>query len=99
MQQLLTELHKARHQEFKAFAAAQVEPAAAQWDREQKLPQAALAALAERGYLGATLAPEYGGRGWDAVTFGMLNEAVGRASCALTGVLTVQSMVSMALQK
>ena len=99
MQQLLTELHRARHQEFKAFAAAQVEPAAEQWDREQRLPATALAALAERGYLGATLAPEYGGRGWDAVTFGLLNEALGRSSSALTGVLTVQSMASMALQK
>ncbi len=33
------------------------------------------------------------------VTFGLLNEAVGKGSSALTGVLTVQAMVSMALQK
>ena len=33
------------------------------------------------------------------VTFGLLNEALGRGSSALTGVLTVQAMVSMALLK
>ena len=95
----LTEVQKARHEEFKAFVAAQVEPAAERWDREQRLSDAAIDALAERGYLGTTLAAEYGGRGWDVVTFGLLNEAVGKGSCALTGVLTVQAMVSMALQK
>jgi alkylation response protein AidB-like acyl-CoA dehydrogenase len=99
MRQLLTELHKARHEEFKAFAAAQVEPAAGDWDRSERLSKAVLAALSERGYLGATVAPEYGGRGWDAVTFGLLNEALGRGSSALTGVVTVQAMVAMALQK
>jgi alkylation response protein AidB-like acyl-CoA dehydrogenase len=99
MQPLLTELHKARHEEFKAFAAAQVEPAAGDWDRSQRLSKAVLAALGERGYLGTTIAPEHGGRGWDAVTFGLLNEALGRCSSALTGVVTVQAMVAMALQK
>lgn len=99
MQQLLSEIHRARHQEFRAFAAVHVEPAAEEWDRQQRLPPAALAALGERGYLGTTIAPEYGGRGWDAVTFGLLNEALGRGSSALTGVLTVQAMVAMALQK
>jgi alkylation response protein AidB-like acyl-CoA dehydrogenase len=99
MQLALTEVQKARHEEFKAFVAAQVEPAAERWDREQRLSAAAVDALAKRGYLGTTLAAEYGGRGWDVVTFGLLNEAMGKGSCALTGVLTVQAMVSMALQK
>jgi len=99
MRQLLTEVHRARHEEFKAFVAAQVEPAAAEWDRSERLPKPVLAALGERGYLGTTIAREYGGRGWDAVSFGLLNEALGRASAALTGVLTVQAMVAMALQK
>src|SRR5213075_625735 len=53
----------------------------------------------ERGYLGCGLPHEYGGQGSDAVTFGLLNEAFGRGSSALTGVLTVQAMVSMALLK
>ena len=55
--------------------------------------------LAKSGYLGCSLPPHYGGQGWDIVTFGLLNEAFGRGSSSLTGVLTVQAMVSMALLK
>jgi alkylation response protein AidB-like acyl-CoA dehydrogenase len=99
MRQLLAEIHRARHEEFKAFVAEHVQPAAARWDLEEQLPASALAALGARGYLGATIAAEHGGRGWDTVVFGLLNEAVGRGSSALTGVLTVQAMVAMALQK
>src|SRR3989442_13813924 len=55
--------------------------------------------MAQAGYLVCSLPPDYGGQGWDIVTFGLVNEAFGRALSALTGVLTVQAMVSMALLK
>src|SRR5688572_6237041 len=99
MQQLLTDAQKQRHEEFKTFVRLEVEPFAAQWDREQNLPASVLAALAKRGYLGCSLPTEYGGQGWDTVTFGLLNEALGRGSSALTDVLTCQAMVSMLLLK
>jgi alkylation response protein AidB-like acyl-CoA dehydrogenase len=88
-----------RYREFQAFASREVMPAAEQWDREQKLPSAVIAAMADRGYLGCCVPGEYGGQGLDTVTFGALNEAIGRGSSALTGVLTVQAMVSMTLLK
>src|SRR5713226_9442049 len=99
MQQLLTDAQKAKHKEFKDFVALNVEPAAGQWDREQRLPDSVISTLARCGYFGCCLPPDYGGQGWDVVTFGLLNEAVGKGSSALTGVLTVQAMVSMALLK
>jgi alkylation response protein AidB-like acyl-CoA dehydrogenase len=99
MRHLLTAPQESRHEEFKSFVAQNVEPCAERWDREQGLPDSAIAQLAQRGYLGCSLPPDYGGQGWDVVTFGLLNEACGRGSSALTGVLTVQSMVSMALLK
>src|SRR6266481_8715815 len=98
-QEALADIHEAWHKKFKTFVAINVEPYAEQWDRDQKIPESAIAKLAEGGYLGCRLPPEYDGQGWDAVTFGLLNEALGRGSSALTGVLTVQSMVSMALLK
>jgi amino acid adenylation domain-containing protein len=55
--------------------------------------------MGQAGYTGACIPEEYGGKGWDVVTFGLLNEALGRADSALTSVLTVQAMVSMALLK
>lgn len=99
MQPFLTADQLARAAEFDGFAATQVKPFAAAWDRAEKIPQATLAALAQAGYLGASLPQEYGGMGWDIVTFGLLNQALGKASPSLTNVLTVQAMVSMALLK
>jgi alkylation response protein AidB-like acyl-CoA dehydrogenase len=99
MQQMLTDAQKRKYEEFKSFVALHVEPFAAQWDREQALPADVIAKLSDAGYLGSTLPVEFGGQGWDVVTFGLLNEAFGRSSSALTGVLTVQAMVAMPLLK
>ena len=93
------ELYAARRVEFKTFVARHVEPCAEQWDRDERIPESVLGMMATRGYLGSTLPSDVGGQGWDVVTFGMLNEAFGRGSSALTGVLTVQAMVSTALLK
>jgi alkylation response protein AidB-like acyl-CoA dehydrogenase len=99
MQYLLTEQQKARHGDFKTFVNQNVEPFAEKWDREQRIPQAVIGMLAKLGYLGCSLPPQHGGHGWDTVTFGLLNEALGRGSSSLNGVLTVQTMVSKALLK
>jgi len=99
MQHLLTDEQKAKHTEFKDFVSLHVEPFANEWDREQRIPDPVISMLAKSGYLGCSLPKKYGGQGWDIVTFGLLNEALGRGSSSLTGVLTVQAMVSMALLK
>jgi alkylation response protein AidB-like acyl-CoA dehydrogenase len=99
MRQLLTDSQKGKHEEFKTFVKLNVEPFAEQWDRDQRIPSSVISKMAHSGYLGCSLPPDYGGQGWDVVTFGLLNEAFGRASSALTDVLTVQAMVSMALLK
>jgi alkylation response protein AidB-like acyl-CoA dehydrogenase len=95
----LTEQQLAKYAEFKRFVALHVEPRAAAWEREQKLPEDVISMMGKAGYLGSTLPRDFGGQGWDVVTFGLLNEAFGKASSSLTGVLTVQAMVSMALLK
>lgn len=99
MQQLLTDAQRSRHEEFKSFVRLEVEPSAGQWDRDQRLPDSVLVGLAQRGYLGCSLPTDYGGQGWDTITFGLLHEALGRGSSALTDVLTCQAMVSMVLLK
>ena len=78
MQHLLTDQQKAKHTEFKNFVALNVEPFAEQWDREQRIPDSVISLLAKSGYLGCSLPPDYGGQGWDMVTFGLLNEALGQ---------------------
>ena len=99
MRHVLTDQQKARHTEFKNFVALNVEPFAEAWDREQRIPDHVISMLASSGYFGSSLPQEYGGQGWDIVTFGLLNEAMGRGSSSLTSMLTVQAMVSMALLK
>ncbi len=95
----LTEQQEARRAEVRAFVAQYVEPAAADWERAQSVPREMVKLLGERGYLGTNLPREHGGQGWDVVSFGLLNEALGRVSSSLTSYVTVQSMVSMALLK
>ena len=68
-------------------------------DRDQGHPASIISLLGRSGYLGSTLPLEYGGKGWDFVTFGLLNEALGRESSALTDLVTVQAMVCMTLLK
>jgi alkylation response protein AidB-like acyl-CoA dehydrogenase len=99
MHQSAIEAPATRHEEFKVFVSANVAPFAEEWDRAQRIPEAVISSLARRGYLGCSVPTEYGGQGWNITTFGQLNEALGRGSPALTGVLTVQSMVAMTLLK
>jgi len=99
MEELVTSSQKAHYGQFKAFVATEVEPFVEQWDREQKHPDSIIALLAKSGYLGSTLPLKYGGKAWDFITFGLLNEALGRGSSALTDLITVQAMVSMTLLK
>lgn len=95
----LTPEQRQRRAAFEAFAAEHVVPHAAAWDAAQEIPRDALAALGRAGYLGATVPTTYGGLGWDAVTFGLLNDVLGRHDSAYTGYVTVQSMIGMALAK
>ncbi len=99
MEKFLTEIQRHRQREFRDFVARHVAPSAAEWDRVEKLTGDVVARMSEAGYLGNMLPESFGGRGWDTVTFGLLNEAFGRESAALTDLLTVQAMVSMTLLK
>ena len=99
MQSFLTDVQQGRQRDFREFVAGHVAPDAAEWDRVQAIPASTIRLMAEAGFLGSTLPEKFGGQGWDTVTFGLLNEAFGRGSAALTDLLTVQAMVSMTVLK
>ncbi len=99
MNNFLSDAQKSRYAEFQDFAAKYVEPFAGDWDRAQQIPPAAISQFGHTGYLGAIIPTDFGGKGWDVVTFGLLNEALGRADSAYTGILTVQSMFASAVLK
>jgi len=95
----ITESQRAAHTEFRAFVDEHIIPFASEFDRKEHTPPDLIQALAERGYLGALVPPDYGGGGMDAVTWGLLCEEIGRGSASLVSLLTVHSMVIQTLVK
>jgi glutaryl-CoA dehydrogenase (non-decarboxylating) len=84
---------------FRSFVDAEVLPHADGFDREERFPRALIEEAARRGYLGAALPEEYGGGAMDAITYGLLNEEVGRGCSSMRSLLTVHGMVAHALLK
>ncbi|HLF24990.1 MAG TPA: acyl-CoA dehydrogenase family protein [Anaerolineae bacterium] len=83
--------------EFRAFADAAIFPFADQFDGNERIPTELIGQLAQRKYLGAVLPEVWGGRGLDLLTFGLLNEEIGRACSSTRSLLTVHSMVAYAI--
>jgi glutaryl-CoA dehydrogenase (non-decarboxylating) len=83
--------------EFRAFADEMIVPYADQFDAEERMPRSLIDELARRKYLAATLPAEVGGLGGDAITFGLLNEEIGRGCSSVRSLLTVHTMVSQAI--
>jgi len=82
---------------FRGFAHQEIMPFADQYDRDERLPQELIGKLAKEGYLGALVPKDYSGLGMDMITFGLLNEEIGRACSSVRSLLTVQSMVAYAV--
>lgn len=68
------------------------------WDQAEQLPAEVPAALAQAGLLGTFVGTEHGGRGWDAVSFGLLCAELGQASLSLLSIVTVHSMTMEAIR-
>ena len=83
--------------EFAAFVDREVVPFAGEWDRASATPPETIRKVAEAGYLGAVVPREHGGMGLDMVTFGILNEELGRGCSSIRSLLTVHSMCSFAV--
>lgn len=93
----LTPQQEKNQENFRAFVQAEIQPEADRYDREEQTPPEIIQQLAAQGYLGALIPREYGGSEMDMISFGLLNEALGRACSSLRSLLTVQSMVASAI--
>lgn len=82
---------------FAAYVDAHVAPHAGAWDRAAATPREAIDRLAATGWLGAVIPAAHGGAGMDWVTFGLLNEELGRGCSSLRSLLTVHSMAAHAV--
>ena len=93
----LTSHQKEYQAEFKAFSNSEVAPLANQLDQEERMSASLIQKMAEQTYLGAVISSEYGGLGLDMVSFGLLNEEIGRGCSSLRSLITVHSMVAQAI--
>jgi glutaryl-CoA dehydrogenase (non-decarboxylating) len=85
--------------EIRAFVNEEIYPHAGEWDKKEFTPPELIKKIAQRGFLGAILPTEYAGKAMDMVTFGILNEEIGRGCSSVRSLLTVHNMVSHALCK
>lgn len=97
MNRELTQQQQEQQEDFRAFVQAEIQPDADRYDREEQTPPQIIQRMARQGYLGAIIPRDYGGSEMDMVTFGLLNEALGRGCSSLRSLLTVQSMVASAI--
>jgi alkylation response protein AidB-like acyl-CoA dehydrogenase len=65
------------------FAKAEIEPNAAQWDRDHHFPRDLFAKLAELGLMGACVPEEYGGAGADFLAYILVLEELSRADAGV----------------
>ncbi|HEV7555423.1 MAG TPA: acyl-CoA dehydrogenase family protein, partial [Kofleriaceae bacterium] len=68
------------------FATNEVAPKAAEIDRDHRHPSELVARMAELGFLGMAVPEQYGGAGFDHVSYALAMEEISRA-CASTGVI------------
>jgi butyryl-CoA dehydrogenase len=71
------------------FCEREIVPYSRDWDRAEALDRGLVAKLAAAGYLGATIAEEYGGMGLDTVSYCLVMEELGRADSSVRGIVSV----------
>ena len=65
------------------FARQEIEPHAAEWDREHRFPRDLFAKLAELGLMGTCVPEEYGGAGTDFLSYILVLEELSRADAGV----------------
>jgi alkylation response protein AidB-like acyl-CoA dehydrogenase len=65
------------------FAAHEIAPHAAEWDREHRFPREVFAKLAELGLMGTCIPEEYGGAGADFLAYVLVLEGLSRADAGV----------------
>src|SRR3954451_18784541 len=75
------------------FARNELMPHSAEWEREARFPQEALAELGRLGFMGMLVPPEYGGAGADHVGYALALEEIAAGYASVSPVLAVHNSV------
>ena len=87
----LTDEQRLIRETARDFVDNEVVPRVRESDRAERFDKELAARLGDMGYLGAPVAEEFGGRGLDYVTYGVIVEEVGRGDSAMRTVVSVQT--------
>jgi butyryl-CoA dehydrogenase len=81
-------------QAVRRYAAEQIAPHAAQWDRDKTFPKEALRGLAEMGLYGVAIPEEWGGAGMDYTSLAVACEEIAAGDCATATIVAVNNLVA-----
>jgi hypothetical protein len=76
------------------FAAAELAPNAARWDRDKEFPREALRGLAAMGLYGVAIAEEWGGAGLGYGALAVACEEIAAGDCATATIVSVNNLVA-----
>jgi alkylation response protein AidB-like acyl-CoA dehydrogenase len=87
----LTDEQQLIRETARTFADRELAERARENDRNKHFDTELVGKIAEQGYLGAIVPPEYGGAGLDYVTYALVVEEIGRHDSAMRTVISVQT--------
>jgi len=87
----LTEEHRLLQQTAREFAQNEVARDAAERDREEKFPTEHVKKMAELGFMGITVSPQYGGAGMDTIGYVIVIEELARVDASVAVVCSVNN--------
>src|SRR4051794_41920705 len=76
------------------FAATELAPNAARWDRDKEFPRAALDGLAAMGLYGVAISDEWGGAGLGYGALAVACEEIAAGDCATATIVSVNNLVA-----
>jgi alkylation response protein AidB-like acyl-CoA dehydrogenase len=96
----LTDEQRLVQETAREFTDKEIVPRARENDRNEKFDLELVKMLGDMGYLGPIVAEEYGGRGLDYRTYGLIVEEIGRGDSSARTVVSVQtSLVCSSIQR
>jgi len=85
--------HEDIRQAVRRYAAEQIAPHAAAWDRDKTFPREALQGLAAMGLYGVAIGEEWGGAGLDYTALAIACEEISAGDCATATIVAVNNLV------
>lgn len=95
----LTDTQSTIKKKCKDFVRNEITPYTNRYESEGKIPKELIKKLFSEGYLCSMLPQELGGNSLDWISYGIINEEIGKGSSSVRSLLTVHDMVASAVHK